>query len=250
MNTVLSTVTASLLGSLHCVGMCGGLISFYAASEGAAPSSRWSPHIAYHGTRLIAYASLGALAGGLGSALDRVGSLFGFGELGVLIAASAVLLWGVPLLLGRHAPERLLRLGRKPARRSPVLARLEREFVGLAARIRRQPPLWRAGALGLSSALLPCGWLYAFVLLAAAAGSPARGALLMAAFWSGTVPALLGLGVGVARLGRSVRARLPRISAALVIGVCAFNVVSRWPVASAREPGDAQTLTVPSCHAH
>jgi uncharacterized protein len=250
MNTLISTVTASLLGSLHCVGMCGGLISFYSASESGTPSARYRPHVAYHATRLVAYASLGALAGGLGSALDRVGSSFGLGELGAFIAASALLLWGLPVLIGRRLPARLLQLGRGPARRPRLIERLERLWVTLAAHVRRQPPAWRAGALGLSSALLPCGWLYAFVALAAATGSAARGALLMVAFWSGTVPALLGLGVGVARLSQPLRARLPRISAALVLVVCTVNLVSRWPVASAREPGAPPTTAGPSCHAH
>jgi sulfite exporter TauE/SafE len=250
MNALISTVTASLLGSLHCVGMCGGLISFYSASEDAGAGARWRPHVAYHGTRLLAYASLGALAGGLGSALDRLGSSVGFGQLGAFIAASAVLLWAVPLLVGRRLPARLLQLGRGPARRSRHVERLERALLAVMQRVRRQPPLWRAAALGLSSALLPCGWLYAFVALAAAAGSPVQGAVLMVAFWSGTVPALLGLGLSVARLSQPLRARLPRLSAAVVLAVCTFNVVSRWPVASAREPGDPQTSAVPSCHAH
>jgi sulfite exporter TauE/SafE len=242
LNAWLSVLAASVLGSLHCVGMCGGLVAFYSASEGA-PAARWAPHAAYHSLRLLAYVSLGALAGGLGSALDHVGARAGLGDLGVFVAALALLSWAVPRLLGRRRSSPPLALGRAPARRAPYLERLTALFVALAQRARRAPPLWRASALGLASALLPCGWLYAFVVLAAGTGSATAGAALLLAFWLGTVPALLGLGVGLNRLSASVRARLPRVSVALVLAVCVLNIASRWPPASALEPGAGA-----SCH--
>src|SRR5690606_18807129 len=64
--------------------------------------------------------------------------------------------------------------------------------------------LGRAALLGVSTGLLPCGWLYAFALSAAATGSARDGALVMAAFWLGSVPALVGVGAIVARLSGSV----------------------------------------------
>jgi sulfite exporter TauE/SafE len=247
MNGWISVLVASLLGSLHCVGMCGGLVSFY-AGDAASNGARWLPHAAYHSTRLFAYALLGAAAGQLGSALDGFGSWLGFGDLGLMIAGSTLVSWGLPLLIGGRVRSRLLRLGRGPARRAAWLARLETHFATLAHQLRRRPPVWRASALGLSAALLPCGWLYAFVVLAAGTGSPIRGALLLVAFWAGTVPALLGLGLGVARLSPSLRARVPRLSAALLLLVCGFNVASRWPLARAADADPALGPVTPSCH--
>ncbi len=49
---------------------------------------------------------------------------------------------------------------------------------------------YRGLLLGLATALLPCGWLYSFVLVAAATGHPVWGMCSMAVFWLGTVPAL------------------------------------------------------------
>ena len=54
--------------------------------------------------------------------------------------------------------------------------------------VRERPPVARALLLGLFSTLLPCGWLYAFAVLAAGTGGPWTGMLVMAAFWAGTVP--------------------------------------------------------------
>jgi uncharacterized protein len=248
LNTWLSVLAASLVGSLHCVGMCGGLVGFYSSGDGAPKASRWAPHAAYHLARLLAYLLLGALAGGLGSALDLLGARAGLGDLGVFVAGLTLLFWGVPLLWKRRPAAPLLSLGRGPAQRLRLIQRLEGFFVALADRVRRRPPTWRAGALGIASALLPCGWLYAFVVLAAGSGSWTAGAGLLAAFWTGTVPALLGLAVGVRHLSASLRARLPRLSAALVLLVCAFNILSRWPSASASESGAPGQAKMTSCH--
>lgn len=241
-----SVLLASLLGSLHCVGMCGGLVSLYAAGAGE-QRARWSPHVAYHLARLAAYVSLGAIAGGLGSLLDLAGASAGLGSLGVLLTALMLAAWGLPRLLASGTGARPLALGRGPAHAKGFVQRVQGVFVALAQRIRRFPPLARAGALGLSSALLPCGWLYAFVVLAAGTGSAAAGGALLLAFWLGTVPALLGLGLGLSRLSAPLRAHLPRLSVALVLAVCLFNVLTRWPAASVS--ATAPEGAAPSCHA-
>lgn len=246
MNQLLSVAAASLLGSLHCAGMCGGLISFYAGQTPAADAlggraRPWAAHAAYHLTRGAAYTALGALAGQLGASLDHVARSAGLGQLGALLAGVVLLVWGALSWPRAPASQALLRLGRAPS--SPGRwGRLEARFVQLARAARSRPPLARAALLGLSAALLPCGWLYAFVVLAAGSGSPARGALLLLAFWSGTVPLLLALGVGIQSWTSRLRAQLPRLSALLLLLLGAYQVASRWPSESA-----AQTST-PSCH--
>lgn len=240
-----SILAASALGSLHCVGMCGGLVSFYSAND-AASASRAAPHAAYHAMRLVAYVALGAVAGGVGSALDLVGSRVGLGDLGLSLAGLTLVFWAGPLLLSRRSAAAPIALGRHASRRSPLIQRLERVFVGLARHVRERPPVWRAAALGLASALLPCGWLYAFVVLAAGSGSVGAGALSMLAFWLGTVPALLGLGVGIGRLSAGLRARLPKLSAAVVLVACAVNVAQRWPLARATDAAGSPREM--SCH--
>lgn len=252
----LSVLGASLLGSLHCVGMCGGLVSFYAAGERARGGSPWRLHLAYHLTRATAYALLGAAAGQLGSALNTLGSSLGFGALGAALALLAILSWGLPIVLGTRARVRLLELrrGRSLGARlgARAVAAVSSVFMSsvfmssVLQRVRDRPPLWRASALGLSSALLPCGWLYAFVVLAAGTGSVLHGAGLLVAFWAGTVPALLGLGIGIERISPSMRARLPRISAALIVLSCAVNIASRWPSALAADVSGSSPA--PRCH--
>jgi sulfite exporter TauE/SafE len=47
--------------------------------------------------------------------------------------------------------------------------------------------------IGLLSPLLPCGWLYGFVLIAVATNNPLWGGILLTSFWIGTLPALSGI---------------------------------------------------------
>ena len=61
----LAILTASLLGSLHCVGMCGGFATLAGAREDGGQGS--GPVFAYHGARVAAYILLGAIAGALGA---------------------------------------------------------------------------------------------------------------------------------------------------------------------------------------
>lgn len=184
---------ASVIGSLHCLGMCGG---FVAISNGG--------HLAYHGTRLVAYALLGALLGSIGAAI---------GPTAAWIAGGFMIAWGLV------AFARLLG------------ARIRLPEHGLAARltrgISRRPPMLRAAILGLVSGLLPCGWLWAFVILAGGTGSPLHGALVMASFWAGTVPALLALGLGLRHLAARFRRAIPWVSAAAVLLIGVFTIAHR-----------------------
>ena len=58
--------------------------------------------------------------------------------------------------------------------------------------------------LGVANGFLPCGPVYTVALTAAATGSAAKGALAMLFFGLGTVPVLLALGLGAARLSLNI----------------------------------------------
>lgn len=236
-----SIVVASLLGSLHCAAMCGGFAAFYAGSAG--PRRRAS-HLAYHGGRLLVYAALGALAGGLGAALDVAGRAAGLGRVAGVLAGVLMIGWGGLRLLELRG----VSLGR--GLRAPnFYGRLVRH---LAPRPRASLTA-RAGLLGLASALLPCGWLYAFVVAAAGTGSAWLGAATLIAFWSGTVPMLLGVAVGAGLLSQQVRRHLPFVSALALVVLGLWNVLGRvnLPVTVARHATSgvsSSSVASPPCH--
>ncbi len=206
---LLATVlAASLAGSLHCAGMCGGFVAFYAGGEHG--PRRYLAHSAYNGGRLVSYLLLGAVAGSLGAAVDLAGSLAGVRQLAALAAGGLMVGWGGYTLL------QALDL---PLPRVPLPRWLRRINAEVCGAIRGRPPIVRALLLGLVSTLLPCGWLYAFAVIAAGTGSVWRGMLVMAAFWGGTVPLMLGLGLSLQLLSAPLRRRLPVLTAAMLIVV-------------------------------
>jgi uncharacterized protein len=122
--------------------------------------------------------------------------------------------------------------------------------------IARLPTTGRAAALGCVTALLPCGWLYGFVLAAAGTGSALRGALVLAAFWSGSVPVL----VGVSSLGRAVSralgARTPLFSSLVLLALGFANLWTHYNVpaqalsrlAESQPTGTLSAEASPPCH--
>jgi hypothetical protein len=106
-------------------------------------------------------------------------------------------------------------------------------------------PLPRAAVIGLSTTLLPCGWLYAFVVAGGATADPWTGALTMILFWAGTLPVLVALGIGVQRLAGVLAPRLPVITAIALVLVGLFTLFARVQIdtsAFARVAPHADTI--------
>lgn len=234
----LAVALASLVGSAHCAAMCGGFVAAYANGESQAPSRRALSHLAYNGGRLLTYSVLGAAAGAFGRALDLAGHAAGLADAAGVITGALLVFWGA---IGLFPAPAVIRLRLKPKRGFGTW------LSGLFAGFVQKPALARALLLGLSTTLLPCGWLYAFVALAAASGGALSGAVLMSAFWAGSLPMMLGLGWSLQGVARRLHSRLPRLRSALVFGVGVVALLLRFQVpslaASAREaikaPGDA-----------
>ena len=78
-------------------------------------------------------------------------------------------------------------------------------------------PVVRALIIGVLAMFLPCGWLYLFVIWAAGTGSPLIGGAVMIAFWIGTVPILVAVGIGVQSLFGPLKKHLPAAMACLLL---------------------------------
>lgn len=238
---LLPMVSAGALGSLHCLGMCGGLLAV--ASDGAeGRRQRAAVQLAYQAARLFSYVTLGAAAGALGHALDFAGSAAGVGEVAAVVAGSTMIVWGVLAMLSAG--------GVKLERRWPRLRLLPSSLLVRLGRARPGSRLLRASLLGGTSALLPCGFLYAFAMAGAATGSPVGGALVMAALWLGNLPALLGFGFLVSGALRRSKRHIPLLSAVSVfaLGVLTLNGRVNVPAlaaASLAKPAPAATSRPP-----
>lgn len=238
---VAGVLAASLLGSAHCAGMCGGFVCFY-ASDGRA---RLAAHAAYHAGRLVSYLALGLAAGAFGAGVTRAASAAGFAHGAAALAGALMVLWGGARLLealGARRPAWFVRVtGAVGARAGGgTVARL-------LARVARRPPVERALALGLVTTLLPCGWLYAFAATAAGTGAPLAGALVMAVFWVGTLPALAAVGLLARRTSGPLGRRLPAFTALVVLVLGALTLAGRLDVPAGAIPSTA-SATAPDPH--
>jgi len=216
-------LVSSVLGSLHCVAMCGPLVGLH----GGTRSLRLA--LIHALGRLTTYATLGALAGLVGRAVDLAGDLAAAQHVASIVAGGVIALWGV----------RAIAVALGAWRERPGSASLFRR--GLS-QLRGRRAASRAWLIGVLTGLLPCGWLWAFVVSAAGTASPWTGAAVMAVFWLGTVPAMTGvLALGGPVIDR-IRRRLPVISAVVLIGLGLATLAQRW--------GDAGVtgVTAPHCH--
>jgi sulfite exporter TauE/SafE len=210
---------ASILGSVHCAGMCGAFLLFALGTPSDKPShSKALLQGAYHFGRLITYTAMGVIAGFVGSSVDVGGRWLGIQRGAAIVAGSIMVLAG--LIAGLRLLGVKVKLPAGGTRMQKVVAAGHRASS-------RMPPPARALAIGLLTTLLPCGWLWMFVVWAGGTGSAASGAMVMAAFWTGTVPLLAVIGVGIQKLGPRVRAGLPAVTAMLLIGMGAWTLYGR-----------------------
>jgi len=215
---MLAVLVASLLGSGHCAGMCGPIMLFAISGMEATTASRGGLHIAYHAGRGVSYVVLGAIAGAVGTAFDFGGSFIGFQRGAAVVFGVLMMLAGISLLAA-HLGVRMQRLT-LPAGHQKLVERLHRVALSM-------PPLRRAWAVGQLTPLLPCGWLYLYVLAAAGTGNLIWGGAILLAFWVGTVPILAGLGLGIQWMAAPLRKHLPLVSGLAVLIIGSMAVLGR-----------------------
>ena len=203
----LGAFLVGLLGGVHCIGMCGGIVGAISLGMPGEQGTRWPMLLAYNLGRIASYTVAGAIAGGLGfffSGLLPVqqAQQILLGVAGVVMILLGLYLGGWWNLLsyveqaGGHLWKRIEPLGR-----------------GLL-------PVRRVGqglALGMLWGWLPCGLVYSVLIWAVSAGGAGEGALLMLAFGLGTLPNLLAMGAAAGQLQRLVRHVWVRRAAGLMI---------------------------------
>lgn len=198
---------SGLLGSLHCVAMCGGIATGLGAAAGGQRTSL-SAAITINAGRLLGYAFAGALVGALGGGLLHVARSES------LQAVLRALLGLVIVLLAL----RLLDVGRRFTWLHRAGTGLWRWLAPLQRRLMPATTLPRRLALGLLWGWLPCG-LSSTVLLAAWLQADALAAVLvMTSFGVGTMILMLPLTWSGVHLGRRLaQPAFRRMAASLVL---------------------------------
>ncbi|EIJ35779.1 sulfite exporter TauE/SafE family protein [Thiothrix nivea] len=213
----LAAFMVGLLGGVHCIGMCGGIVS--ALTFGLPPTRRQQMGsllpmlLAYNAGRISGYMLAGALMGGLGATF-----------LAILSADHAVTF---NLGLKIFAAAFMIALGLYVAGIWQGVAHIEKAGRVLWRWIepagRRFMPVdspAKALPLGFIWGWLPCGLVYSVLAWAFTAGSISKGALLMLAFGLGTLPILLLMGAAAAILSRFTRNQaVKRVAGLLMVAL-------------------------------
>ena len=200
---------AGVLGSGHCLGMCGALVSGYFMKAGASRSLR--PYFFYQFARIFVYTLVGFAAAALGVVLVSSG-VFGkvqsilqmfIGSV-VIILALGILGW-IPFQGSvRLIPMNLLRKGYAASRtRGPILG---------------------AMIAGLLNGLMPCPLTFAMAVKATSATTIMEGGLLMLTFGAGTLPTMLFVSMAFGKMSANFRGLMLK-SAALIMIIMGCNTI-------------------------
>lgn len=174
MEMLLAAFTLGFLGSLHCVGMCGPIALALPIGQ-MRPASRLMSVWLYNNGRVLTYSLLGALLGFLGMGI----ALAGYQQI-LSIVLGTVLLFG--LLLPK--------IFRKPGK---SLITWSLRFKSLFGRWMQKKGPQALFITGMLNGLLPCGMIYIALAGATASGETIKGALFMAVFGLGTLPAMFSV---------------------------------------------------------
>ncbi|MGY8914256.1 MAG: sulfite exporter TauE/SafE family protein [Flavobacteriales bacterium] len=169
---LLSAIILGLLGSLHCVGMCGP-IAFLLPVDRNNSYKKLSQIFIYHLGRLLAYGTIGLVFGFLGKGLY----VFGMQQkLSIFIGFVMILVVLLPY-----------KTFQKYNFSQPMFKVLSKIKSRLGKELQRKSPDTFL-TIGLLNGFLPCGLVYMALFAAIAMGDPWDGSLYMILFGLGTIP--------------------------------------------------------------
>lgn len=194
-----------LIGSAHCVGMCGP-IALALPGSGQVRVRMITGRVLYNLGRVVTYAFLGALIGIAGHQIK----LAGYQQVLSITTGAIILLFAV---LPSKAGGQLLQL--------PGLNRIWGYWQKITGRLFRMPGLKSMFLIGLLNGFLPCGLVYAALAGSLITGSIQGGFVYMTLFGLGTFPLMLVTSLLPGVIKHDTRQKLNRLIpiAAMVLGV-------------------------------
>lgn len=231
-----SALVLGLLGSLHCLGMCGP-IAFMLPLDQANTVKKTGQLSIYHFGRLLAYGIIGVLFGLLGKGL----SLFGIQQ--KLSIGIGVLMIVLVLIPGKYLNGyRLL---------SPVYSLIGKVKSKLGAELKKKTPDTFL-TIGFLNGFLPCGLVYMALLGAIAMGNALEGGLYMMIFGLGTVPLMSLVVYSKGMLSTSIKSRIQKLIPVFVVIIGILFIVRGLglgiPYVSPKPANTNSVMATIECH--
>ncbi|MDH3465701.1 MAG: sulfite exporter TauE/SafE family protein [Gammaproteobacteria bacterium] len=231
----LPAVTAllmGLLGSAHCLGMCGGIVGAINTRvprqecRGLSKQRHVGIWLAYNAGRIFSYGVAGGIAGYIGHHALELAPATGVVAVGGMVAGGFLIALGLYIAGWWHGLAALERIG----------GRLWQYLEPTGRRLIGRPGVGRALGIGAIWGWLPCGLVYSALAWAAVSGNPLTGTVIMLAFGLGTLPALLLAGTAARSLLGVLRGPRVRNAIGIVMIVAGAAAILGWsPFATHRD---------------
>ncbi len=202
----ISAITIGLLGSSHCIAMCGGITSALSLSlEKQKPGTVFALILSYHTGRIFSYACAGFLLASIGWFIGDISK--------PIYSSLRYLAGGMLVAMGLYVSgwwrglTQLEKAGHHLWKRIQPLAK---NILPI-----RHPG--QALGVGMLWGWLPCGLVYSSLIWASSQGSPVQGAILMACFGLGTLPTVILTGAFSRQVNGLIQSQLTRNIAGLLL---------------------------------
>lgn len=220
-----------LMSSLHCVGMCGPIALALPVHQ-RSKLGKLAGILLYNTGRTFTYALLGFLLGFVGNALNLAGL-----QRSLSIGTGVIMLGAVAYSsqwLDQLAPPSFLQKGVQIVKKKLGSLLHNRSFSALFL-------------LGMLNGLLPCGLVYMALISSVATGSSVEGALFMALFGMGTLPAMSAVAFVKNLFSSTLRNQARQLMPAFVAAVAVLLIlrgleVTGWPLLG------LEAREIPVCH--
>ncbi|MDB3869833.1 sulfite exporter TauE/SafE family protein [Candidatus Thioglobus sp.] len=185
MDILISVFLMGLLGGVHCLGMCGGVVAMLTA--GLDPEVKSNPkkvalfHLNYNIGRILSYILMGLVFGMLGAILSQTLQMNLFDKALRIFSGVLMIMVGLYIANWSSGIQFIENIG---AKFWAILQPLSKRFLPIK-------DLKGAFFTGLLWGGIPCGLVYSALSFAIISGSAAQGGLIMLVFGLGTLPSLL-----------------------------------------------------------
>ena len=213
--TLIAAFATGLLGSVHCIGMCGGIVG--TLSMGITKSKHPLPFLLlYNIGRLSSYVLAGLLVASLGAASSDVFNQ-DTQQIGAWLSGIFMIVLGLYIAGWWQLLSVLEKAG-------TYVWRYIQPFGNKLLPVTSYPQSFMLGALW---GWLPCGMVYAMLVFALSSQDTLQGGLIMLAFGLGTLPTLLLLGTTAAKLQKLVQAPIVRqLSGTLILLFGLYSLIA------------------------
>ena len=191
----ITPLTIGIVGSLHCMGMCGPIVVALPLKKHNL-ASKITGALLYNSGRIITYSAIGVVFGTLGRGIR----LAGFQQWTSILLGVAMV---VSVLFPFIFKEKITIADLLSGYSSRLIVRLRKMFANRS--------YFSLFMIGILNGLLPCGLVYVAVAGAISSGNVLNGTLFMMLFGLGTVPLLLTASLASNVIGQRIRTKMQRV---------------------------------------